>query len=492
MDLFSFPPLSATLDAAYALLMGVAALLQPITGAASAAVAVVILTLLVRTILIPTGVAQAKADQTRARLAPKLQALQLRHKNDRERLQRETMKLYADEKASPFAGFLPVLIQAPVVGILYTLFLHADIAGHANTLLTEHVMGVPLGASLVGLIGSGTLTWSAVAVFGVVVVLIAAVAETTRRFLRPAPTVTASTPGGEGMVRVVGVLHFGTAVAAVFVPLAAGLYLLVTVAWTLTQRLILRRRFPADGRIRARSGTGRENGTMSRRKDGKPRSVSAAGGLGGESMSAQGRARAQHMSLGDPRRSIPSRLEADEFFLRPITATDAARDHEAVMETRVDLRIWEQSSWPADDFTIDANREDLADLERRHLDRRAFTYTVLTPDGTTCLGCVYIFPTTATFLAKAAVTPLTEEAEWAEVDAVVYFWIRQSRIASAMDVRLLAAIRTWLDETWALTRTVFVTNEQFERQVHLLDSAGLQVEFELREPGKPGTYLVYG
>ena len=61
MDFFAFPPISATLDAAYALLMGLASLLQLITGGASAAVAVVVLTLLVRTILIPTGVAQAKA-----------------------------------------------------------------------------------------------------------------------------------------------------------------------------------------------------------------------------------------------------------------------------------------------------------------------------------------------------------------------------------------------------------------------------------------------
>lgn len=246
MDLFSFPPISATLDAAYALLMGLASLLQPVTGGASAAVAVVILTLLVRAILIPTGIAQAKADQTRARLAPKLQALQRRHQNDRERLQRETMKLYADEKASPFAGCLPVLIQAPVVGIIYTLFLHTAIAGHPNDLLTEQVFGVPLGASLIGFIGSGTLTWPAFAVFGVLIVLIVSVAEITRRVLRPAPTAVASTPGGEGMLRLVGVLQFGTAVAAVLVPLAAGLYLLVTVAWTLTQRLILRRRFPAE------------------------------------------------------------------------------------------------------------------------------------------------------------------------------------------------------------------------------------------------------
>ncbi|KAA9134875.1 YidC/Oxa1 family membrane protein insertase [Microbacterium caowuchunii] len=246
MDLFSLPPISATLDAAYALLMGMASLLQPLTGAASAAIAVVILTLLIRAILIPTGIAQARAEQTRARLAPKLQVLQRRYKNDRERLQRETMKFYADENASPFAGCLPVLIQAPVVGIIYALFLHTVIAGHPNELLAEQLFGVPLGASLVGSIGSGASTWPVLAVFGVVILLIVAVAEITRRVLRPAPAAAPSTPGSEGMLRVTGLLQFGTAVAAVFVPLAAGLYLLVTVTWTLVQRLILRRRFPAE------------------------------------------------------------------------------------------------------------------------------------------------------------------------------------------------------------------------------------------------------
>ncbi|QEV99712.1 YidC/Oxa1 family membrane protein insertase [Microbacterium caowuchunii] len=246
MDLFSLPPISATLDAAHALLMGVASLMQPLTGGASAAIAVVMLTLLIRAILIPTGIAQAKAEQTRARLAPKLKVLQRRHKNDRERLQRETMKLYADENASPFAGCLPVLIQAPVVGIIYALFLHTVIAGHPNELLAEQLFGVPLGATLVGSIGSGAWMWPAFAVFGVVIVLIVAVAEITRRVLRLAPAAAPSTPGGEGMLRVAGLLQFGTAVAAVFVPLAAGLYLLVTVTWTLVQRLILRRRFPAE------------------------------------------------------------------------------------------------------------------------------------------------------------------------------------------------------------------------------------------------------
>lgn len=232
---------------------------------------------------------------------------------------------------------------------------------------------------------------------------------------------------------------------------------------------------------------------MSRRKDGRPRSVTPAIDQYSAGTIAEGATEVhERVSITDPGRRVPAGLKTDEFFLRPILATDAARDHEAVMETRVDLRVWEQSSWPEDEFTVEANGKDLADLEQRHVERRAFTYTVLDPGGAQCLGCVYIFPTTATFLTKATVTAVTEDARWADVDAVVYFWVRASRVASDMDARLLAAIRTWMDEDWALARTVFVTNEQFERQVHLLDRAQLQLEFELREPGKPGTYLVYG
>jgi len=197
------------------------------------------------------------------------------------------------------------------------------------------------------------------------------------------------------------------------------------------------------------------------------------------------------MLLTDPARDVPARLRADEFLLRPITVADAPRDHEAVMESRRELRLWEQSSWPEETFTVEQNAEDLADLERRHLERRAFTYTVLDPHGPACLGCVYIFPTTATFLTRAAVTAVSG-AEWAAVEAVVYFWIRTSQASSGLEARLLSSLRGWLADDWSLSRTVFVTNEQFARQVRVLQTAGLQLQFELREPGKAGTYLVYG
>jgi YidC/Oxa1 family membrane protein insertase len=244
MDIFAFPPLTFLLDAAYGALAGLSSLLEPLAGASAAALAVVLVTLLVRALLIPVGVSQAKAEQTRARLAPRLRELQRRHKKNPERLQKEMLELYRSENTSPFAGMLPVLAQAPVVGILYTLFIRPDIAGHANDLLTHDLFGAPLGTSLVSAVFGGTATSETLLVFGALIAVMIAVAEITRRVFRPAPVDDDSPLNSPTMQRVTSALHYLTAVFAVFVPLAAALYLTVTVVWTLVQRMLLRRRYP--------------------------------------------------------------------------------------------------------------------------------------------------------------------------------------------------------------------------------------------------------
>lgn len=237
VDLFSFPPLAAALDAVASLLAAVTAALEPAVGPLAAAASVILITVVVRTALIPAGVAQARADRARARLAPRLRELQQRYRTDRERLQRETLKLYRDENVSPTAGCLPLLVQAPVVGLLYGVFIHPTIAGHANGLLAQTLFGVPLGSSLAGTVVAGAPSLGSIVVFGTVIAAIALVGELTRRAFRV-------TEASAALSGVLGVAQFATAAVAVFVPLAAGLYLAVTVAWTLAQRLILRRLLP--------------------------------------------------------------------------------------------------------------------------------------------------------------------------------------------------------------------------------------------------------
>ena len=145
------------------------------------------------------------------------------------------------------------------------------------------------------------------------------------------------------------------------------------------------------------------------------------------------------MAFNDDDFHAPGGLRTGEFLLRPIRAAAAALDYEAVMASKEYLRPWEQSGWPADDFTVEANREDLRKLERWHAAGERFTYTVLDPTGTQCLGCVYLLPTGARLFAKKEIAAI-DGARWSAYEAAVYFWIRTSRLADGLHRRLLDAL----------------------------------------------------
>jgi YidC/Oxa1 family membrane protein insertase len=55
---------------------------------------------------------------------PKLKALQEKYKDNREKLNEATMKLYREEKINPLAGCLPLLVQSPVFIALYQALNH--------------------------------------------------------------------------------------------------------------------------------------------------------------------------------------------------------------------------------------------------------------------------------------------------------------------------------------------------------------------------------
>ncbi|TDE99044.1 N-acetyltransferase [Occultella glacieicola] len=196
------------------------------------------------------------------------------------------------------------------------------------------------------------------------------------------------------------------------------------------------------------------------------------------------------MPCTDPELEIPERLTTAAFLLRPILATDAELDHAAVMESRDYLRTWEQSSWPEDGFTVAANRKDLEGLEERHVDRRAFTYTVLNPDETECLGCVYLMPTDASMFDGARITAVGNHL-WSDYDTAVYFWVRRSALETGTDRVLLDELRAWLARDWSLGGHLIVTSEGFTQQVDLIERTDLQLRFEIEESGKPGRYRAY-
>ena len=236
MNPFDLPPVAAILELA-------ASALAVLGGVVTPAGAVVLVTLAVRALLVPVGVSVAKAAQGRRRIAPRLAELQQRHRRNPEKLQRETLALYAAEKVSPFAGCLPMLAQAPVISLVYALFASASIAGDPNRLLDASLLGAGLGRHLLD-VGSGAQPSDLV--FVGLLLAIGVVAWLNRRMsLRDAAAMPApaSDAPGAALLNPRGVLGwapFLTLGFAAFVPLAATLYLAVSGAWSYAERRILR------------------------------------------------------------------------------------------------------------------------------------------------------------------------------------------------------------------------------------------------------------
>ena len=110
---------------------------------------------------------------------------------------------------------------------MYTLFSRAVVAGESNQLISGSLLGAPLGLHWPVLTGTPA--------FLVLAVLLAVVAWFSARLALRQLDETA-TPLSRRIARL---LPYGTLLSAAFLPLAAGLYLLTTTAWTVVERTIL-------------------------------------------------------------------------------------------------------------------------------------------------------------------------------------------------------------------------------------------------------------
>ena len=69
--------------------------------------------------LTPLTIHQVRATQAMQRLQPQAKALRKAHEGDRERLNQEMVALYQREGVNPASGCLPMLVQMPVLLIMF-------------------------------------------------------------------------------------------------------------------------------------------------------------------------------------------------------------------------------------------------------------------------------------------------------------------------------------------------------------------------------------
>jgi YidC/Oxa1 family membrane protein insertase len=88
-------------------------------------VVIILITVLVRLILLPSFHKSLKQQKAMSALQPKMSALKEQFKNDKEAQAKALMELYKEHNVNPLSSCLPLLIQLPILIALYQVFIRS-------------------------------------------------------------------------------------------------------------------------------------------------------------------------------------------------------------------------------------------------------------------------------------------------------------------------------------------------------------------------------
>ncbi len=134
--------------------------------------AIILLTLIVRGIMFPIAQRQFASMAAMRAIQPKMKVLQDRYKDDKQKLQEETLKLYKTEGVNPLAGCLPIFLQIPVFFALYKVLTLAVEMRHEPFVLWIKDLSAPDPAHILNLFGLLNFTPPALLGIGVLAVLL--------------------------------------------------------------------------------------------------------------------------------------------------------------------------------------------------------------------------------------------------------------------------------------------------------------------------------
>ena len=77
--------------------------------------AIILFSVLLKIVLLPLSIKQQRTMQKTSKIQEQMKSLQFKYKNDPEKLNQETMKLYKSENMSPFSGCLSAILQLVIL-----------------------------------------------------------------------------------------------------------------------------------------------------------------------------------------------------------------------------------------------------------------------------------------------------------------------------------------------------------------------------------------
>jgi len=92
-------------------------------------VAIIIVTVLLKSAMIPLSKKQIESQKRMQEIQPELKKIQEKYKNDKERQTKEVMNFYKNNKVNPFSGCLPIIVQIIFLIAIYRVIINISDAG---------------------------------------------------------------------------------------------------------------------------------------------------------------------------------------------------------------------------------------------------------------------------------------------------------------------------------------------------------------------------
>mgnify|MGYP000972430155 FL=1 len=109
-------------------------------GFPSYALAIILMTLLIKLLLFPINQKQLKSMRDMQEIQPRMKQLQERYKDEPEVMQKKLAELYKESGVSPLAGCLPLLLQMPIFIAFYQSLLHLQFVEPAHAARTDRML----------------------------------------------------------------------------------------------------------------------------------------------------------------------------------------------------------------------------------------------------------------------------------------------------------------------------------------------------------------
>ncbi len=202
------------------------------------ALAIVLVTVLLRLVLYPLFHKSAKQQVLMQRIQPKIKKIQEVHKNDREKQAQALMDLYKEHGVNPFSSILLLVVQIPVMLALYWTVRGVLAPGAIAGLYSFVAQPQSINPTLFGFINLADPS--------IILIVLAAIAQyfQARLAIYRDPSNKDPLSSAEKMAR--QMVYIGPLVT-VFIfyslPAAVGLYWFVTSLFSIGQQIIVNRHF---------------------------------------------------------------------------------------------------------------------------------------------------------------------------------------------------------------------------------------------------------